>query len=90
MPVTETVTDPGPKETEMTGAGGGGKGRAGVAVARGADARVGEDVGAGCAAGELAWSAGRFVTAAWPHPDVARSTPHPTVKRILSTIFLWR
>lgn len=85
MPVTETVTDLGPRESAIAGAGGGG---AGAAVAGGAGARMGEDAGAGCAAGELAWSGGRFATAACPHPDRARRTAHPTVHRSLSTIFL--
>jgi hypothetical protein len=88
MSETETVTDPVPKESEIAGAGAGGG--AGVAVARGAGARVGEDAGAGCVGGELAWSAERFATCAWPHPDTARRTAHPTVNRTLSTIFLQR
>ncbi len=77
MPVTETVTDPGPKESEIAGTGGGGEGRAGVALARGAGARVEEDAGVGCAAGELARSGGAVCDSSLVAPRHGKKNPAP-------------
>jgi len=95
MPVTETVTDPEPKATEIVGGGGAGGGawvcgwgaaEAGVTVAGAVGGEVGEAAGSGCAGAELGPSDTRLAST-WPHPHRARRTAHPRVAGNLSTAF---
>src|SRR5215472_340986 len=93
MPVTETVTDPGPKANEMVGGvggawfGGRGAGAAVVTAAGAVGARVGEAAAPGRGGGELGASEGRLAST-WLHPHIARRTANPTVAGNLSTAFL--
>ena len=93
MPVTETVTDPGPKANEMVGGvggawfGGRGAGAAVVTAAGAVGARVGEAAAPGRGGGELGASEGRLAST-WLHPHIARRTANPTVAGNLTTAFL--
>ena len=93
MPVTETVTDPGPKASEMVGGVGGawvdgrGAGAAVVTAAGAVGARVGEAAACGGPGGELG-APDRRLASTWLHPHMARRTANPTVAGNLSTAYL--